>query len=75
MRRLLSASGVSQNAVALILAGLSLLGTLFIEFTHSDRENTGRISRLEAHREDDAIKIDHIQSQVDKLVEWALGKK
>lgn len=34
-----------------------------------------RVTALEAHRDGDVGKLDHIQSQVDKLVEWALGHK
>jgi hypothetical protein len=59
---------------AIVLAGLSGLGTMYVQFTHNDRENAVRISALEAHRTDDAGKLDHIQEQVDKLVAWALGR-
>lgn len=68
-------AGPGPTWLALILAGLSAAGTLYIEYTHNDRDNAQRISALEAHRADDAGKIDHIQSQVDKLVDWAMGKQ
>lgn len=66
---------LKQNIIALVLAGLSALGTVYIQMTHNDKENAVRISALEAHRTDGDARIDHIQSQVDKLVEWALGHK
>lgn len=31
--------------------------------------------KLEAHQQDDHEKLQYIQNQVDKLVEWALGHK
>lgn len=67
--------GLAQTAVALILAGLSLIGTIYMEYSRNDRENLTRIAKLEQAREDTDKKIDHIERQVDKLVEWAIGKK
>lgn len=65
----------------IIAAALSLAGTLYIEATHTDAEdhqkalaNEHRITTLEQKTTDDSQKIDHIQSQVDRLVAWALGK-
>lgn len=65
--------GVHAAFIALIMAGLSMIGTLWMEFGHNDREVAQRVSTLEAHRNDDEKKIDHIQEQVDKLVQWAMG--
>lgn len=65
--------GVNAAVLALFMAGLSMIGTLWMEFGHSDRELSQRVSGLEAHRNDDEKKIDHIQEQVDKLVQWAMG--
>ena len=62
----------------LLLAGLSLLGTLYIEFTHNDRDNSGRISALEAHQEDASKRFDRIEHKIDQIAEhlnWALGKR
>lgn len=66
----------------IIAAALSLAGTLYIEATHTDAEdhvkamaNEHRITALEQSQADESKKVDHIQSQVDRLVEWALGSK
>lgn len=58
--------------LALLLAGFSALGTIYIQMTHDDKANASRISALEAHRDDDSAKIDHIQTQVDRLVDRLL---
>jgi hypothetical protein len=60
---------------AILLAGLTALGSVYTQYTRNDREVVQRISALEAHRTDDTEKLDYIQSQVDKLVTWALGHK
>lgn len=65
-------SGLSWGA--LILAGLSALGTLYLEYSHNDRELTQRVSALEQHKTDESSRLDRIENKVDKLVEWALGK-
>ena len=57
-----------------VLAGLSLLGTLYMNFTHNDRENAQKISALESHRVDDNARLDRIETKLDSLVTWALGK-
>lgn len=60
--------------IPLVVAGASLLMTGYAEYTHNDRDISNRVTALESHRQDDAQKLDHIQAQVDKLVDWALGK-
>lgn len=57
--------------VAVILTVLSLLLT---GAGYVNKINT-RIERVETRQADQDQKIDHIQSQADKLVEWALGHK
>jgi hypothetical protein len=61
--------------VTLIVAGLSLIGTIYVEATHNDRENATRISALESHRADDNSRLDRIENKLDKLVDWAMGRK
>lgn len=65
---------------AIIAALLSLAGTIYIEATHTDAEDhknaialEHRITAVEDKTGSDGEKIDHIQTQVDKLVEWAMG--
>ena len=66
--------GVASTWLALALAGLSILGTLYIEYTHTDRDNAVRISALEAHQGDTGQRLDRMENKLDRLVEWALGK-
>lgn len=61
--------------IPLIIALMSVVLSGVSAYTHNDKELTARITALESHRVDDKDKLDHIQVQVDKLVEWALGKK
>jgi hypothetical protein len=53
----------------------SLLGTLYSETTHNDRDIWTHITAVEAHQQSDKDQLGHIQSQVDRLVEWAMGAK
>ncbi len=56
---------------ALVAAGLSAAGTVYVKITNQGQ----RISVLESQREDDMKKLDHIQVQVDRLVDWAMDKR
>lgn len=60
--------------IPFIIAGASMVMSAYATYTHNDRDLSNRVTALESHRQDDAQKLDHIQSQVDKLVDWALGK-
>lgn len=60
---------------ALVLVGLTAVGSFYHDYTHNDREIVQRVSALEAQRQDDRDTIAHIRDQVDKLVTWALGDK
>jgi len=53
---------------------ISFIVSGFVGYTQNDKQLEGRVSALEAHRQDDNQKLDHIQTQVDRLVQWALGK-
>lgn len=62
--------------IELVVAGLISLGTaIYIQATHDDKALGERVSAVEATQKGQNDKVDHIQTQVDKLVEWALGKK
>ena len=61
-----------------VLAGLSFLATLYMASTHTDRENAGRISALEAHQMEASGRFDRIEHKIDQIAEhlnWALGKE
>lgn len=67
--------------MTILIAVLSLLVSLYIERTHTDAQdhekamaNEHRISVVEQKQTDDSTKIDRIERNVDKLVDWALGK-
>jgi hypothetical protein len=64
------------------IVATALLGTLGLmyanyhtEAAHTDQDLHARVSVIEATQKGQNDKVDHIQTQVDKLVEWALGKK
>lgn len=60
--------------IPFVIAGLSMLGTVYTSITHNDKDLSSRVTALEAHREDDSQKLDHIQQQLDRLVTSVLGK-
>ena len=60
---------------AALVASLTALGTTYTTINSHDRDHESRISALEQARKDGDTRLDHIESQVDKLVEWALGHK
>ena len=64
-----------RDWVTIGIAALALVFSLLVEYTHNDKDNANRISALESHRADDKGQLDHIQQQVDKLVDWVIGKK
>jgi hypothetical protein len=52
----------------LLLAGLALLGQVYMEATHNDKANAVAISRLEGHREDDNQRLNRIEDKVDEVL-------
>lgn len=60
---------------AIILALVSLIGTGYVEYTHTDRETVQRVSALETHKTDTDRRLDRIEEKIDKLIEWAIGEK
>lgn len=83
MRRIMTSDPQARRPVWWLPIVLSIVLSGVISFTRdcsrSDKATAERLTRLEQKVDDnDATthdKIDHIQSQVDKLVEWALGHK
>lgn len=59
----------------LALAGLSMLGTLYASYTHTDKDNAQRLTALESHRSDDSSRLDRIEDKLDKLVYYLTGSK
>ena len=67
---------------AILIAVLSMLATAYGQYVHDDKNNSSRISALEAHRDDDEKRLGRIEDDVKdvrkdvkSLVEWALGKR
>lgn len=71
---------------ALFVAGLTILGTLYTNHITASLDGQSEIikristvedrsTKLEAHQADDHEILVHIQAQVDRITEWALGKK
>lgn len=58
----------------IMLAGLSLAASIYMQATHTDKENASRISALEAHQGDSAQRLDRIENKIDRLIDWA-GRK
>lgn len=60
--------------VPFLLAGLALLGQVYMEATHNDKANAVAISKLEGHREDDNQRLNRIEDKVDRVLS-VLGSK
>lgn len=59
----------------LVAALLGLGSAVYVQTTHDDKALGERVATVEATQKGQAEKVTHIESQVDKLVEWALGHK
>lgn len=77
---------VANWLIPFIVAAMTAIGSLYManrndhvqaatQNQQTQTELANRVTALEAHRADDESKLDHLTSQVDKLVEWALGHK
>jgi hypothetical protein len=64
-----------RETLAIIIAVTSLLIAGMTAYSSNDKQIEHRLTAVETSHAADQAKIDHIQSQVDKLVEWALGHK
>lgn len=57
--------------VAMALVGWAISG--FVGYSSTDKETAARITALEAHRLDDAQRLERIEHKVDVLYEKATG--
>jgi hypothetical protein len=64
-----------REAAAIIISLLSLLCAGAAAYYNNDKQIEHRLSVVETKTDSDQHQLDHIQVQVDKLVEWALGKQ
>lgn len=64
-----------STKTALVLAGLTLLGTAYAQLATSSIDSANRLAALEAHEGNNQRQLTHIQIQVDRLVDWALKIK
>lgn len=60
--------------LSLILAGVSLIVSAYAGYNHNDKAMEHRVTTIEVQQKNDASTIQRVESKVDKLVEWALGK-
>lgn len=59
----------------LLPALIALAASALAGYYHNDKELSNRVTRVEQAQKDDHEAIQHTASQVDRLVEWALGHK
>jgi len=52
-----------------------LLGTIYIQMTHNDRETAQRVSALEAHQSDTTDRLKRLEDKLDLIFEGVLGHK
>lgn len=57
------------------LASASLVASGYNAYQLNDKVLSNRVTAIETHFTDESKRLDHIQSQLDRLVEWALGHK
>lgn len=60
------------NWLAVALAILSLVSSIYLQASRNDRENTARISALEAHQGDSVQRLDRIETKVDAILIYLL---
>lgn len=63
----------TQVWIALGMAAMSALGTVYLEFTHNNRDFEARLSALEGHRADDVDRLNRIETKLDQLIGWVLA--
>lgn len=66
---------LNKETIAIIVSVISMLCAGAAAYYNNDKQIEHRLSVVEQSRSDDHENIAHIQKQVDKLVEWALGKQ
>lgn len=61
-------SGINQATwVALTLAGLSLIGSLYASTNTNDRNTVQRLSTVEARQDDTKQRLDRIEQRLDRI--------
>lgn len=68
MRIRSSTGGNASTLLTVGMAGLSLLGTIYFQFSRNDRETVQRVSTLESHRQDDSERLERIENKLDLLI-------
>jgi len=58
-----------------VMAILSAAGWLYAEYNHNDRDIIQRVSALEQSKQDEQDEIHQMHTQLDQLMQWALGHK
>lgn len=61
--------------MGVLLTALTLIGMALSAYHTSDKAVEARLVKVETKQSAQDDKVDHIQMQVDKLVQWALGGK
>lgn len=65
----------SEALVAILVALLSLAVSAYAGYAHNDKDISNRVSVIETQQKNDGATIQRVEGKVDRLVEWALGKK
>jgi hypothetical protein len=65
----------SEALAAIIIALLSLAVAAWSDYSHNDKEIASRVTAVETQQKGDHEGIQRVESKVDRLVEWALGKQ
>lgn len=76
----------TKFVVPFVIAAIPVAGALWVNNRHEavqaqTQQSTtiqtldSRVTAIEQHQKDEDQNISHLVSQVDKLVEWALGHK
>lgn len=65
----------SEALAAIIIALLSLALSAYAGYSHNDKDISNRVTAIETQQKNDGATIQRVESKVDQLVAWALGKK
>lgn len=64
-----------QMALTIALAILSLAMSTYAAYSHNDKAIEHRLTVVETQQQVDAGRLERMENKIDRLVEWALGKK
>lgn len=56
--------------LALLISGVSLLGSMYASYTHNDKEITSRLTTVESHQGDVDHRLNRMEDKLDRLIEW-----